>query len=213
VEKLGKGVFGVVVKGENIEDKKQYAIKILRKNEITEKSGSIEYKILSELPQDCHHIMKMYDYFHHDGHLCLVCELLSLDLRSYTQKKSVSLEDIRLYAVAMFLTIHEMKKSHIIHADIKPDNYLFRVLPHEEMKEKVFVDNIKLCDFGTSYFLEEHNWKRDEMVARYYRAPEIILGTTPNKKSDTHALDVWAVGCSLYELYTKKFLFNGNDNN
>ena len=50
------------------------------------------------------------------------------------------------------------------------------------------------------------------MVARYYRAPQIILGTYV-KKSHCYALDVWAVGCSLYELYAGEFLFSGVDNN
>jgi serine/threonine-protein kinase PRP4 len=50
------------------------------------------------------------------------------------------------------------------------------------------------------------------MVARYYRAPEIILGTQI-KPSETYAIDVWAMGCSLFELYTNQFLFNGNSNN
>ena len=35
------------------------------------------------------------------------------------------------------------------------------------------------------------------MIARYYRAPEIILGTNI-KKIDYYALDVWSVGCCLY---------------
>jgi hypothetical protein len=30
--------------------------------------------------------MKIYDYFHEDGHLFLVCELLGADLRTYTRK-------------------------------------------------------------------------------------------------------------------------------
>lgn len=50
------------------------------------------------------------------------------------------------------------------------------------------------------------------MVARYYRAPEIILGTQV-KTSEVFAIDVWSMACSLYELYTNQFLFNGGSSN
>ena len=42
-------------------------------------------------------VMKMTDYFHEDGHLFLVCELLGPDLRSFTRKNQdkIALEHIR----------------------------------------------------------------------------------------------------------------------
>ena len=71
-------------------------------------------------------VMKMFDYFHEDDHLFLVCELLGSDLRSYTRKNQdkIALEHIRKYAISMFLSLHELRKHKIIHADIKPDNFL-----------------------------------------------------------------------------------------
>lgn len=50
--------------------------------------------------------MKVYDMFHHEGHLCIVCELLSTDLRTFTHKKQPTLADIRLYAIGMMLISH-----------------------------------------------------------------------------------------------------------
>jgi serine/threonine protein kinase len=41
----------------------------------------------------------------------------------------------------MFMSLHELQKNKIIHADIKPDNFLFT---QDNSK-------VKLCDFGTSY--------------------------------------------------------------
>jgi serine/threonine-protein kinase PRP4 len=46
----------------------------------------------------------------------------------------------------------------------------------------------------------------DELVARYYRAPEIILGCELPLEQ-RYSIDVWAVGCSLFELFTGHFLF------
>ena len=102
----------------------------------------------------------------------------------------------------MFMALHQLRKNKIIHADIKPDNFLLT----EDLSK------IKITDFGTSFYVEEHNHEIDELVARYYRAPEIILGCEMPIEH-RYAIDTWAVGCSLYELFTGSFLFEGQSNN
>ena len=46
------------------------------------------------------------------------------------------------------------------------------------------------------------------LVSRFYRAPEIILGLRHSP-----AVDMWSVACVLFELYTGRVLFPGDDNN
>jgi serine/threonine-protein kinase PRP4 len=46
------------------------------------------------------------------------------------------------------------------------------------------------------------------LVSRFYRAPEIILGMPYD-----YGVDMWSIGCTLYELYTGKILFAGDSNN
>lgn len=52
--------------------------------------------------------MKIYDYFFEAGHLCLVCELMGEDLRSYVRKhqNTVTLDEIKKYAISMFMCLH-----------------------------------------------------------------------------------------------------------
>lgn len=52
--------------------------------------------------------MRLYDYFFEEGHLCLVCELMGEDLRSYVRKhqSAVNLDEIRKYAISMFMGLH-----------------------------------------------------------------------------------------------------------
>ena len=47
-----------------------------------------------------------------------------------------------------------------------------------------------------------------EQQPRYYRAPEVILGLPYSP-----AVDLWSVGCVLYELYTGHIMFQGTTNN
>lgn len=69
--------------------------------------------------------------------------------------------------------------------------------------DKKFIDNIivKVGDLGT-VLKDKQSF---DIQTRYYRAPEIIL-----KYNCDNKLDVWSVGCLLYELLTGKLLFNPN---
>ncbi len=66
---------------------------------------------------------------------------------------------------------------------------------------------LKICDLGSASDASE-NEIAPYLVSRFYRAPEIILGMPYD-----FAIDVWSVGCTLYELYTGKILFTGRTNN
>jgi len=88
-------------------------------------------------------------------------------------------------------------KTNIMHADIKPDNILVN-------EQKTL---LKLCDLGSASDASENDIT-PYLVSRFYRAPEIILGVPYDP-----ALDVWSIGCTLYELYTGKILFPGRSNN
>jgi serine/threonine-protein kinase SRPK3 len=61
---------------------------------------------------------------------------------------------------------------------------------------------VMLGDFGNSIVLADAN-KHGDLQTRHYRAPEIILRHNINEKSD-----IWAVGCTFYELLTGKVLFD-----
>jgi serine/threonine-protein kinase PRP4 len=66
---------------------------------------------------------------------------------------------------------------------------------------------LKICDLGSASDAAE-NEITPYLVSRFYRAPEIILGM----KYD-FAIDIWSIGCTLYEMYTGKILFTGRTNN
>ena len=71
---------------------------------------------------------------------------------------------------------------------------------------------LKICDLGTAIDRSDaataHNEITPYLVSRFYRAPEIILGMPYD-----YAIDMWSIGCTLYELYTGKILFTGDSNN
>lgn len=205
---LGKGMFSGVVRATDNNTGKLVAIKIIRNNEIMKKAGLKEVEILKQLteadPDDRKHLIRLERHFEHKGHLCMVFENLSMNLRELLKKVGgaggggITLEAVRFYAHQMFLGLSLLKKSKILHADLKPDN----ILVNETQKV------LKICDLGSAANASESNEITPYLVSRFYRAPEIILGMPFE-----YPIDMWSVGCTLFELWTGKILFTGRSNN
>ncbi|KAJ8595834.1 kinase-like protein [Rhizopogon salebrosus TDB-379] len=205
---LGKGMFANVVRArvlQEAETGKEVAIKIIRSQESMHRAGLKEVQILNKLkqadPEDKKHIVRLERTFEHRGHLCIVFESMSMNLRDVVKRfgKDVGLniKAVRAYAHQLFLALSLLKKANIMHADIKPDNILVN-------EQKTL---LKLCDLGSASDASENDIT-PYLVSRFYRAPEIILGVPYDP-----ALDIWSIGCTLYELYTGKILFPGRSNN
>lgn len=204
-QNLGKGMFSSVVRATDSQTGGLVAVKIIRQNDTMRKAGMKEIGILEQLqeadPDDKKHMIKFQRYFDHKGHLCMVFENLSMNLREVLKKfgrdVGLNLRAIRAYAQQMFLGLSLMRKCNIVHADLKPDNLL--------VNEQRNV--LKVCDLGSASPMTD-NEITPYLVSRFYRAPEIMLGIPYD-----HGIDVWSVGCTLFELYTGKILFTGRNNN
>lgn len=202
---LGKGMFSGVVRATDITTKRLVAIKMIRANETMRKAGMKEIEILQKLMgadvDDKKHMIRLERHFEHKGHLCMVFEHLSINLREVLKKfgrdVGINIRAVRVYAQQMFLGLTLMRKCNILHADLKPDNIL--VNENRSM--------LKICDLGSASDAYD-NEITPYLVSRFYRAPEIILGMPYD-----FAIDIWSVGCTLYELYTGKILFVGRSNN
>jgi serine/threonine-protein kinase PRP4 len=202
---LGKGMFSGVVRALDKVTGNLVAIKIIRSNETMKKAGLKEIEILQKLsaadPDDKKHLIRLERYFEHKGHLCMVFENLSINLREVLKKfgrdVGINLKAVRSYAQQMFLGLSLLKKCNILHADIKPDNILVNDTRNL----------LKVCDLGSAGDASENDIT-PYLVSRFYRAPEIILGM-----SFDFGIDMWSVGCTLFELYTGKILFTGRNNN
>lgn len=126
---------------------------------------------------------------------------LYLDTDLHKVIRAGILEDIHKQYI-IYQLLKAMKYIHsaqILHRDLKPSNLL---LNSECL--------MKLADFGLarsvlSVAKDESPVLTDYVATRWYRAPEILLGST----TYTKGVDIWSIGCIMGELFGGKTMFPG----
>mmetsp|Transcript_13186 Transcript_13186/g.11268 ORF Transcript_13186/g.11268 Transcript_13186/m.11268 type:complete len:324 (+) Transcript_13186:505-1476(+) len=185
---LGQGSFGEVYLVEKVDNKKLYAMKVLRKNNI--RSDKILRYTLNERTImgmfDHPFIMKLHSAFQTDENLYLVMDYISGgDLGGIIAKKVRLNENIaRIYAAEVILAIEALHEKNIVYRDLKPENLLVDKDGH-----------LVLTDFGLAKKL-----KRDELTDSFcgsvaYLAPEVV-----RRSGHNHMVDWYTVGVLIYEM-------------
>jgi len=205
-QKLGKGAYGIVWKSIDKKTKETVALKKIFdafQNATDAQRTFREIMFLQEL-HGHENIIKLLNVLKadNDRDIYLVFEYMETDLHAVIRANI--LEDIhKQYTIYQLLkALKYMHSGNVLHRDIKPSNLL---LNSECL--------VKVADFGLARSITslesmtEANPVLTEYVAtRWYRAPEILLGSTKYTKG----VDMWSIGCILGELLGGKAMFPGN---
>lgn len=199
---LGKGSYGVVYQAQVIETGEIVAIKSIRMQE-----KDREVQILKELDGHPNIVNLRGAFLSSEGgtaepKLNLVLEFLSDTLhrviKHYNQQhKTMEHYYVKLYMYQLMRGLAFIHGRGIVHCDIKPQNLLLDGR----------TQTLKLCDFGTAKRMVFGEQNRPYVCSRYYRAPELILGST----SYTTSVDLWSAGCVFAEMLLGQPLFTGKD--
>ncbi|XP_040927676.1 cyclin-dependent kinase 12 isoform X2 [Betta splendens] len=207
---IGEGTYGQVYKAKDKDTGELVALKKVRLD--NEKEGFPitairEIKILRQLKHRSVVNMKeivtdkqdALDFKKDKGAFYLVFEYMDHDLMGLLESGLVqfSHEHIRSFMRQLMEGLDYCHKNNFLHRDIKCSNILLNNR-----------GQIKLADFGLArlYNSEESRPYTNKVITLWYRPPELLLG----EERYSPAIDVWSCGCILGELFTKKPIFQAN---
>lgn len=210
---VGKGAFGSVLHARDQVTQEDVALKLVLKSPEFINSIRNEIKVLELLndadPNDDFNIQRVKRnhsngkrcwFMYKDTYVCIVTELLEDSLYDILEKTSfygISLNLIRNFARQILVTLSLLRNPtvSVVHCDLKPENIL--IANPKKLTVKIIDFGSAVCAGGTLY---------KYVQSRFYRAPEVILHL-PYR----YPVDMWSLGCILYELYVGVPLFQGHD--
>ncbi|PIK47185.1 putative ribosomal protein S6 kinase alpha-5, partial [Apostichopus japonicus] len=196
---LGTGAYGKVFLVRKIDGHnagKLYAMKVLKKATIVQKSKTAEHTMTErqvlEHVRQCPFLVTLHYAFQTDSKLHLILDYVSggeLFTHLY-QREHFTEEQVKVYIAEIALALEHLHKLGIIYRDIKLENILLDNEGH-----------VILTDFGLSKeFLPDSDGRTYSFCGTIeYMAPEVVRGG-----SDGHnkAVDWWSLGVLTYELLT-----------
>lgn len=186
---IGKGGFGTVHKGRNLNTGEIVAVKCFRAEKIAKENMSVvmgEAELLMRL----HHpnIVKFYGYVKTRHFLYFVLEYLEEgSLSKVLSDFGIIPEKLAAFYIDQILRgLSYLHARRVIHRDIKGSNLLIAK-----------TGEVKLADFGVSAQLNESEKRFSVVGTPYWMAPEVIEMSGHYTESD-----IWSVGCVVLELVT-----------
>mmetsp|Transcript_16840 Transcript_16840/g.39103 ORF Transcript_16840/g.39103 Transcript_16840/m.39103 type:complete len:436 (-) Transcript_16840:31-1338(-) len=191
---IGQGSYGVVYVAE-ARDGRKVAVKCVEPDEGREMR---EVELLETI--DHPNVVRLLESFAaptSDGKkmLHIIMDYLPKNLHDHLGGQPVDVGSLRCYGFQLLRALAALDALSICHRDVKPENVVL------DPAHRV----LKLCDFGSAKRLGSSSASIPYICARWWRAPELVLGSTLYRTS----VDWWSAGCVLAEMMRGKPLFAG----
>eukprot|EP00981_Chlorochromonas_danica_P006953 scaffold1507_cov158-Ochromonas_danica.AAC.22 len=202
---IGHGSFGAVFLAKVADTDEVVAIKKVLQDK---RFKNRELQIMRQIAKQPHpYIVLLKHHFisrgsrSDDVYLNLVLEYVPETIYSIAKyfskrKEMMPIFSVKLYMYQLARALAHIHGMGICHRDIKPHNLL--VNPVRQI--------LKLCDFGSAKAFVRGEPNVAYICSRFYRAPELIFGSTDY----TVSIDVWSQGCVFAELLIGSPIFPGS---
>ncbi|XP_065829111.1 cyclin-dependent kinase-like 1 isoform X2 [Oscarella lobularis] len=195
---IGEGSYGVVLKCRHKITKELVAIKKFKDTEDdSEARRNImrELSVLQKLKQE--NIIGLKEAFRRKGKLYMVFEYVEKTLLQVLEENpdGLDIKSVRSFTHQLIKAVDCCHQNDVIHRDIKPENLLIGSS-----------GILKLCDFGFARSMSTHGSApfTDYVATRWYRSPELLLGSSYGAP-----VDIWSIGCIMGEISDGKPIFPG----
>ncbi|WZZ63404.1 hypothetical protein YC2023_063511 [Brassica napus] len=193
-EKIGQGTYSNVFRACEVSTGRVMALKKIRvQNFDTENIRFIAREIMILRRLDHPNIMKLEGIIasRNSNSMYFVFDYMEHDLEGLCSSPDINFTEaqIKCYMQQLLLAVEHCHLRGIMHRDIKAANIL--------------VNNkgvLKLADFGLANIVTPRNKNQltSRVVTLWYRAPELLMGST----SYSVSVDLWSVGCVFAEILT-----------
>ena len=202
IQKLGRGAYGIVWKVKEKRTGKLLALKKVYDAFQNSTDAQRTYREVMYLKHLNGHenIIKLLSInrAYNNKDLYMVFDLMETDLHIVIRAKILKPIHKQFIMYQLFKSLKYIHSADLIHRDLKPSNMLIN-------SDCL----IKLADFGLARSIantgEGNPVVSDYIATRWYRAPEILLGSQNYSK----AVDIWSAGCIMAELLIEQVLFSG----
>lgn len=201
LNRIGEGTYGIVYRAHDTKTDEIVALKKVRMDKERDGipiSSLREINLLLKLRHPNIVELKEVVVGNHLDSIFLVMGYCEQDLASLLENMQSPFSEAQVKCIILQLLkgLQYLHENFIIHRDLKVSNLL--------MTDKGCV---KIADFGLARaYGVPLKPMTPKVVTLWYRAPELLLGT----KTQTTAIDMWAVGCILAELLAHKPLLPGS---
>ena len=202
-EKIGEGGAGIIYKATDEQLGRVVAIKLLTAGAgmTADKQERFRSEARSVARLNHPNIVTLYDYADTQDHPYLVMEYIpGQDLWALDNNYAPNLMPFEQSLTIMDSILAALEYSHahgVIHRDLKPENVM--ITPDRQ---------VKVMDFGLARVQGQSRLTQEGLVAgtASYLAPELALGEVGD-----HRVDLYAAGVMMYELFTGRRPFSGDD--
>jgi len=174
----------------------KFAIKVYKLKDCEDYSLSIFQEIWCLNKLDHPNIVKLHEVYFEGNKIYLVMDLVEgTSLYDYINNHDeLEEKEIRNVVNQLLRTIKYMHSCKIVHRDVNLDNVIFNPDTCQ----------VRVIDFGSSWYFSEEQDMKDKVATPYAIAPEVLTGSY-NKECD-----LWGVGIIAYALFSGYLPFRGN---
>ena len=207
---LGRGGMGIVYEGRHVTVGRTVAIKVLRQDlaRSTEAVQRFHREAKAAAAIGSEHIVEVFDFGYSDeGDAYIAMELLAGEDLGRIVRREGALPERRALGIVRQVA-QALESAHakgIIHRDLKSENVF--------VVQRGGCDFVKLLDFGISK-VSEGEEGRGPMTSEgvvmgtpHYMAPEQAM----SEVEPDHRLDIYALGCLMFEMLTGRVPFTGKN--
>ena len=202
IEKIGSGGMADVYRGEDIQNNRIVAIKVLKQEHSDDPQylRRLQREAQAMVSIENEHVVSLYDMGSEDDVHYLVLEYVNgRTLRDYMDKNGVMKPHVAVRMICDVLKgLSDAHKLDLIHRDVKPQNIMI-----------TDDGSVKLTDFGIAKFAGNSTKTfdgKEAMGSVYYISPEQAKGEEVDATTD-----IYSAGILLYEMLSGDPPFSGDN--